>query len=290
MRLIFLTIFYFFVLNALSQRDTTFFNEEGNSTFTGKIIDDKKIGIWYQLKLNGDTINTIKFLDSLTNNCIISSSKKNGSIAFYNGNFQKNKLVYDGDFKLLDNKNLILQSGKFKNGKKNGIWENYQLNTIKKIECFLSENDIYYISFSNKGILTSITQYDTLFYSNGIEILFDDSTKFKSIGKYENGCKIGEWLYFENGKLKSKGSYLNDYLHYSIINDKAVIVNKNDILAETIYSSNIISTFLLSNDVLYIKHGLWMNFDENGITTDEMYYFKGEKISKYKYKRLSKIN
>jgi antitoxin component YwqK of YwqJK toxin-antitoxin module len=97
-------------------------------------------------------------------------------------------------------------------------------------------------------------------------------------------------LYFKNGKLISKGSYLNDYLHYSIINDKTVIVNKNNVLAETIYSSKIISSFLLSNDVLYLKHGLWLNFDDKGIITDEIYYFKGEKISKFKYTRLTKKN
>lgn len=286
MRLVFFIIFYFFVLNAFSQKDTTFLDEDGISIFSGKIIDDKKIGIWYQRNLNGDTLNTIRFLDSLTNKCIISSSRKNGLIAYYDGNFPENNLVFDGEFRLFNNKNMMLQSGKFKNGKKNGVWENYELNAIKKIECFLTENDIYYISFNIKGLLKSIIQYDTLLYSNGIEIFFDDSTKFKSIGKYENGCKIGEWLYFKNGKLFSKGSYFNDYLHYGTINGKAVIVNKDNVSAETLYSSKIISSFISSDDVLYLKHGAWLSFDNSGIVLNETYYFKGEKVSKLKFKRL----
>ncbi len=135
-----------------------------------------------------------------------------------------NESIYQGKYEKYYKNELILE-GFYNNGKKTGVWTNYENSkVISKTTYRIDKKNGTYIKY----------------YSNGEEYLR---------GEYLNNIRIGEWSININGE-KKKYNYVEESIN---INDKK-ITDDADSLIYWIYTEND-STMITLDKQATLKHG-----------------------------------
>ena len=243
MRVIFqISILILLTFNLLAQEDTIF-SKSGSILFTGQLKEGKKHGVWNEYSPEGKVVRKIEMIDSKGKCNIIPVGNKKIS-GRYMGYFFLDKVILDGSYQLIDSNANSQTVGRFKFGKKVGQWVYYKNNLLKHLDLYITDLPSFSrILFDDKERILSICGYDSLGFLDGKSTTFDTLMRVSSIGEYKHGSKIGDWIYFKEGKLESKGNYYNDYLRRELVNDSYLIVNKEGLRADSLYSKELIKQF-----------------------------------------------
>jgi antitoxin component YwqK of YwqJK toxin-antitoxin module len=269
-----------------AQTDTTIYSSDRKDQFNGQVLNGKQIGIWKELDSDGTLIRKIQILDN-KGNCIITPNFKDTTYSgYYHGYFIQNKVILNGKSEITNVQRGEKKEGYFSYGRKTGQWRTYKNDVLIEIEYYeKNKNEYLTIPFENTGKIIRVMGINEDGQHSGLFVDFDDSNKVSVVGYFENGCKIGEWSYYTNGVLTSKGSYYPDFLHLKSINDTLYLVNKNDSLAKEIYPLDVVKSFDINEQVLYLKHGKWYYFDSLGNVVKTECYEKGKLILDKKRKK-----
>ena len=218
-------------------------------------------------------------VENLGNNrCIIERITNDTllSISYY-GYFKNDSIVFDGKFLLNNKKNNVRTEGFYKDGEKTQNWLNYKNDKLYSIHNYQDSNNIMLTFFRENGEIQIISHILKDGTPHGPFIEFDTLSQVQVIGNFENNCKVGEWSYFKNGKLHYKGEYYPDYLELKSngSNNTMLLVNKEGILAEKIYSKQVMASYVVNQQILYIKDGKWYFFNNEGKLIKIEYYKNG---------------
>jgi antitoxin component YwqK of YwqJK toxin-antitoxin module len=168
----------------------------------------------------------------------------------------------DGDWEFFDKySGDLLVTGNYKDGIKEGIWKEY-----------LGDNRLHFQeSYMDGKILDG--SWESYHY-NG---------KIKSKGQYYKGKKHGLWeSFYENGTLKISGSFKNGsrdgfFQRYNNgkLFERYLFYSTGDIEYEVFHTSQKIKikekgTFRDSE-----KHGIWVEYDENGVLIRKREFNRG---------------
>jgi antitoxin component YwqK of YwqJK toxin-antitoxin module len=170
----------------------------------------------------------------------------------------------DGEWEFFNDINGdLLVTGEYKNGKKEGVWKEYHL-WEKKLhfqECY-----------KDGKILDG--SWESYHYSNG---------RIKSKGYYYKGRKHGLWESFdENGFLKTSGNFKNgsrDGFFQRYYNGKVferyLFYSPVDVEYECFHKSQEIKIKHKGSFRNSEKHGIWVEYDENGVLIKKREFNKG---------------
>ncbi|REG96467.1 toxin-antitoxin system YwqK family antitoxin [Flavobacterium aquicola] len=100
-----------------------------------------------------------------------------------------------------------------------------------------------------------------------------DSTKYKSVGKYNNDDPVKKWRYYTNGKISKKEIYRKN---------KCITTHYNP--NGTIQSKGKTKLVVTGPEIHWFYYGEWKYFDENGNLISTRKYENGEFISEQKIK------
>lgn len=284
MRIIVLFILTISNFVAFSQKDTTILYPDGKVRYKGEMQNGKKLGTWYEYDKSGNKKNRIEIVNKFMVKITPMPIDSNVTEYFY-GHFVADTLVMHGDYYRKDKMTNNVTEGKFFNGQFAGQWKSYVNGKLYDITGYRRDkNNKLYINFKKNGDVNFISYRKDNGVSHGLYIDFDDSSNVKEIGHYDNGCKIGEWLYYKNGRLESKGTYYPDYLQLkSFDSDTLYLVNKDKILAEKLYPPEVTKTFVINDQVLYLKDGKWEYYNTEGKLIRVEFYEKGKLIKTQDY-------
>jgi hypothetical protein len=288
MRLILFFLFVFVEFIFFSQKDTTIFVKNSGIFYKGKILNDKKIGNWKKYNSHGKLLSFIEILDD-DNKCKITYVFDDTTEYGYSyGLFFNDSIILDGKMELINEKEKSKTIYFFNKGQKIGQELHFNNDKLTSYHCYYptTKNHLY-TPIKNNGNLNYVSFLNYKGFLNGPYTGFDDSMRVSESGSFNNGAKVGQWYYFRNGILESKGEYFPDLLYYKSQNDTVYIMNKDNIKAENIYSEKVIDIFIKVGTVLYLKTGKWEYNDELGNLIKLEYYNKGEliKVKKVKLKK-----
>lgn len=150
---------------------------------------------------------------------------RNGVWEFYNkygevdSKVEYNDGISHGKYEVYYRKDVIKKSGQMYDNQQIGLWhEFYETGTLKSISDY-SVDDMYYTytSFYPDGSKHELFNFRKRYMSSKAQFgpakIYHANGKQKMIGNYENGCKNGEFEYYdETGKLILMESYRNDAL------------------------------------------------------------------------------
>ena len=266
--------------------DTTIYSFDRKHQFVGQILNSKQIGTWKELDSIGTLVRTIEIIGSKGESKIIPNFEDSLLSGYFHGYFIQNKVILHGEFQLNNLTELTKTEGNYFFGRLNGQKRYYKEGNLKCFD-YYSVDSLKYLSipFKKNGDLMNISSMNNKGYQSGVFVDFDDSSHVTTVGYFDDGCKVGEWLYFKNQKLYSKGNYYTDYIKLKIINDTFYLVNKNDSLASEIYPDEVIKSFDIKDQILYLKHGKWYYFDSEGYIIRIVKYYKGQIILNKKRKK-----
>lgn len=269
-----------------SQVDTTIYSFDGKTHFNGQVINGKQVGTWKELDSNGELIRKIQILDN-KGNCIITPNFKDTTYSgYFYGYFIQNKVILHGEYQIINLSKKTKTEGNYFYGQLKGQKRYYVDGNLNRLD-FYSGDSLKYLSlpFNKNGEIIYISGLNNKGFQTGLFVDFNDSMQVTTVGYFDNGCKVGKWSYYTNGVLTSKGIYYPDFLHLKSINDTLYLVNKNDSLAKEIYPLDVIKSFDINKQVLYLKHGKWYYFDSLGNVVKTECYEKGELILDKKRKK-----
>ncbi|MDC1024915.1 hypothetical protein OAR04_03200 [Flavobacteriales bacterium] len=125
----------------------------------------------------------------------------------------------------------------YKNGKRNGLWEEYYKNGNLKLKCTFIEIPNYllnigrYEEFHENGQLSKLIHFDDNGKKNGTVNQYTKSGKIFSVTNYKNGIKNGEYIsyHYDSDVISNKGQYVDDKQHGVFIynNQKGELIKKN---------------------------------------------------------------
>ena len=118
------------------------------------------------------------------------------------GNYKDNKKIGPWEF-FYEGK--LTEKGNYKKGKKSGDWKYYESNKkYKKItHNKASKNDAMEIYQKNGNLLSkgNINKDEDIWYNRtGLWKVYNRNGKLSSKGEYQDGGKIGEWLFYDENK------------------------------------------------------------------------------------------
>lgn len=270
----------------LSQVDTIIYSLDKKTQFKGQVFNGKQVGIWKELDSMGLLIRTIEIMGSKGESKIIPNFKDSSYSGYFYGYFIQNKVVLNGDYQIVNTVRQTKTEGSYFFGRLKGQKRYYTDGNLKRID-FYSDDSLEYLSipFKKNGEIINISGLNNKGFQSGLFVDFNDSMQVTALGYFKNGYKIGEWSYYTNGMLTSKGSYYPDFLHLKSINDTLYLVNKNDSLAKEIYPLDVVKSFNINEQVLFLKHGKWHYFDSLGNVVKTECYEKGKLILDKKRKK-----
>lgn len=183
---------------------------------------------------------------------------------------------------------VILESGSYINGEKNGIWEYYYSNGFQKSSWNKLREKGAYVNGKKNGVWTSFYMDTTTnaiskeIYGNkkttdSVNLFIEHKTnKLKQAGMYLNDKKVGEWVSFdyfnrlvqkydfkENKLLFEKS--INDSLDYNL-NRKSLFIGGIACLTDFLYYNFKSTSVAIDKDSTYITFAFTVNI--NGSTQE----------------------
>lgn len=185
------------------------------------------------------------------------------------------KSVLDGKFQEYDYNGNLRNSGKYKKGKKIGLWQTFnsgvlQTNGVYEMDFPVGRHFSYYPS---SGLKTEIDYMlpDTLnaksYWYHGIYREYNEKGLLIKSGEYTRNKKSGKWMsYHSNGKLKEQSQY-----------------DKNNMLRQTntwdenekMTSENYYKPIEAKNGLESVKDSVERTWTD-GVLTSESYYKNGQ--------------
>ncbi|MEX2485560.1 MAG: hypothetical protein WED10_13395 [Brumimicrobium sp.] len=263
-------------------KDTVIQSGDNLSYFKGKIKGGKKIGSWTEYDSLGTQLNTIIFLSDGKHCKVIPAFLNRGDSSEIEAYFIGNDIVFHGTYLIYLKDKNSKEEGEFKFGKKTGQWRYYENNILRSVH-YYNPNGFTTINFNEVGKLMSSYKANENYKQDGFYIKLNDSSRIESIGNFKNGCKVGEWSYYSNGTLKSRGGYYPDCLTLKGM-DTLFLVNKDGVKAKKLYSKSVLNSFVINDQILYLKDGCWKYYNEGSLFREELYE-KGKLIKVKKVKR-----
>lgn len=153
--------------------------------------------------------------------------------------------------------NKLKEKGAYVNGKKNGVWSSYYLDTVANISSAQS--------FGNKIRMDSINLF-----------IEHKTNKLKQAGMYLNDKKVGEWVSFDyHNKLTQKYNFktgkllfessIKDSIDYNL-NRKSLFIGGLICLTEFLYDNYKSTDVLIEEDSTYVTIAFTLN--TNGSTQE----------------------
>lgn len=260
-----------------SQVDSVFFDANGQFRYEGKCFNSMKIGNWNEYSVANNRITRVFEMIENDTFKIIYPYEDSLVNAFSYGYFDANQVVVNGIFYFENLRTNIKIEGQYSQNNKIGLWTTYNNNQLKMVENYHFEKRTVY--FYNNNKLEEISQFNhrkSFSERDGMFVLFDTNCIISLIGQFKENCQVGEWSFFENGKIISRGSYYPDFLTYMVIDNTMFVVNKDNIKADKIYSNEVINEFkkihkATSTQILYLKDGWWCFFENDKVIRKELY-------------------
>ncbi len=208
MRQAFLITTLFFIATNLFSQDTTFYDSDWKET-------EKDSAKYYRVLTQVDTLWKIE--DYYIDNRLQMTGFLNKPV----------HTARHGEFKWYNEKGNLVQTGIYKDGKKDGeIVFYYDNGEIEIIENY--KNGIYngpLISYHPNGQIASKGEYVNGNLDGIIEYWFPNG-QLKSHSEFDNGKRVGDWKYFdETGKLTYNPVYKSQF---EIIENKLVFEIPNE--------------------------------------------------------------
>jgi len=252
---------------------------DNSNYFRGTIVNDELTGVWREYDSLGTELNIIR-MDSTGRKCRVESLIYEGS--YFYGSFYGVKLIQNGEYYFLDKIKEKKIIGEFSYGKKSNYWIYLKKGKLSLID-FYNDSSLKSTFYNSKGDITHIIESNISDNKqNGLSVKMKDGVVLYR-GKFKNGCKINKWVYFyNNGELKSEGTYLGDYIESKFINGSLLLFNKDEIMAREIYSPKVLEMFNVNEQVLYLKQGWWYYYNKCGLLIRKEYYVNGELIKNKK--------
>lgn len=272
-----------------TQTDTVILYESGTVRYAGKILDDFKIGVWYEFNEKGDTTVILEFFDN--NDCKITPYNDSRFDYCYYGLFDGDTIVLHGDFYSHDLKRNSSVFGQYSQNKRHSIMFFLSDGRYSNIFDFNSDsNEELLINFYDNQKVKKIYQSKNNLY-DGIYMEFDRNGYLIMYGKYAKSNRIGEWVFFEDKMISEIGSYFPDRLFFiSTGYGGHEMVNSEGTPASQIYPTEVVESYKLSNYPYYIKNGKWRRFDSNGIVIKVEVYEKGKLVKEEFYEKGELVN
>jgi len=273
-QLIFITILLsFFEIRA----QDTIYSKSGFVKFIGNSKENQKVGFWYEFNEKADTINKIQFLSD--NKIKIYPIKTNKyAIEYVYGFFRNDSLIKEGEYYRKEKSSVT--EGYYVNNNLYGTWKHYENGKLFAIDIYGKGTNIQTLFFKDNHLTVIANTED------GLSVIFDKKGYLKELGEYKNNCKVGIWKYYKQGILLEQGRYFNDYITVKQIGKqkKWFIVNKEDKLAESIFSKKIIESFVKNNGKrYYLKDKKWKYWNLEGVLIKEEIWNKGELVETKEY-------
>lgn len=273
----------------MSQTDTTISSFDRKTYFLGRMIDGSPFGIWKEFDSLGTLVKTIEIIDNKGYCKIEPSFGNTGLEGYYHGYFKQNRIILHGPYQITNNSLRTRTEGKYWYDKMDGQKRYFKNEELKTLDYYYKDSTNYIsIPFNETGEIISVYGLNREGINSGVFVDFDDSIHVSAVGNFADGCKVGEWSYFKYGRLICKGNYYPDYLHLKSINDQndtLYLVNKSDSLASIVYPEEVINSFNVNEQILYIKDGKWYYFDIDGNLIKTECFDKGQLVLDKKEKR-----
>ena len=145
---------------------------------------------------------------------------------------KSNKEVRQGLYKKYFYKKEIHISGQYLNGKKDGVWNYHHGNgKLSKVGRFKNGvKDSIWTSYAFDGEIIGRVGFVNGKENGKWDFLYSDTKNQRSIGRYENGEKIGVWEYFnKHGVLIHKFDHTSKNLLYYTSNEDAIEKQPNEL-------------------------------------------------------------
>lgn len=243
-------------INGFGQ-ETMEYYQNGSLRSYGVLKDNKKEGLWVELKENGDSLSACNYKGGILNGPFWRYTTGTN----YKSTSQTSQLNNYSDWQT--EKMLII--GKFKNGKLNGI--------------------VY--SYYNNGILNEKLTYKFGVLNGKSETYHDNGNK-RLVENYENGELDGVWeQYYNTGLLREKRVYKNNVLiekKKMEWYDNKKMKNKTSFIYvdEEKLNNGEWATYYENGNIqsqsIYINgktDGVWLGYYENGELKYKMVYENG---------------
>ena len=183
---------------------------------------------------------------------------------------------------------VILESGSYMNGEKQGVWEYYYSNGFQKSSWNKLKEKGAYVNGKKNGVWTSF-HLDTVANTSNSQNFGDKkrldsvnlfiehkANKLKQAGMYLNDKKVGEWVSFDYyNKLTQKYDFktkkllfeisVKDSLDYNL-NRKSLFIGGMNCLTEFLYNNYKSTNVLIDKDSTYVTIAFTVN--TNGSTQE----------------------
>jgi uncharacterized protein len=291
--------------NGLANGASKSYYYNGGLEFESNYRADKAVGKFTEYYKNGNKYYETTMVDG----------QRNGPFTYYNqdktlfskGTFKNNKkegteIVYhnngkvkteynyeggelDGVFKIYDKKGKLTMQETYKNGEKNDKTIYYDSQGNIWSEIVFNKGRFKEVNYFNPSTKQVIVQQDITSKSENELQIFDRlGIKLSDVVCDREGLYNGEkTTYFENGKVKSEGSYVKGkaqgkHISYHMNGKVASESNYVDDILEGPYTSYY-SNGKLSVEGNYLKgrkQSIWYSYNQSGYLTDEEYFEGGE--------------
>ena len=187
---------------------------ETEEYINNKDLDGNKQGIWKEFHENGKLKKEANYRDNKINGIVKEFTKEGELVVFEKfkdgvEDIEAEEVEFVQLYKEYYPDGTVKLEGGQLNGKKNGFFRTYN-EKGEFIQTLIYKNDIKIA----EGIIDTALQYQ------GEWTFYFESGKLKGKGKYVDNLKVGEWVYYyENGVLEQKGTYkkgkpINDWNWY----------------------------------------------------------------------------
>ena len=282
MRIEIITLILCSFSTVFAQTDSVITFNNGNSKYSGQTINGKKTGQWVGYDISGNEIFQIEIKTTYLSE-VTRYNNDSSEYEIYSAIWNEDTLLRNGSYLYVNNNRNSRTEARFRNGAKIDQERLYVFNRLSSVRIYwTTTSNTQNIVFRNDGSIASISwkmsSSDTL---DGLSMNYDKLGNIESMGEMSKDCKIGEWSYYINGKLSSRGTHYNDYIRLIDLYDNNIFyfVNKEGLRADSLYSEEVINKFDYNRQYFYLKDGEWNYYGENGELVKMELYRAGELIS-----------